>query len=65
MAAVNLGFYDALFQARLDLVGISVMAGPVLLDLYVPSVRIFTEFSDGAAIHLNFGVGGSILPGAF
>lgn len=65
MAAVNLGNYDALFEGRFDLVGLSAMVGPVLLDLYAPSLRIFTEFSDGAVVHLSFGIGGSVLPDAF
>jgi hypothetical protein len=52
------------FQGRADLVGISALLGPVLLDLHAPSFRLFVNDS-GAVLHFMFGIGGAILPDAF
>lgn len=52
----------AALELRFDLIGISALFGPVLLDLYLPSFRVFTDFDSGTVMHFMFGVGGSILP---
>jgi len=53
-----------LMEIRADLVGVSAMVGPVLLELNAPSVRVFTEFNV-ALIHLMFGIQATVLPDAF
>lgn len=50
------------FQARFDLVGISAVFGPVLLDVHAPSIRVFSDFDSATVLHFMFGIGGSILP---
>ncbi|MCA9619830.1 MAG: hypothetical protein KC731_12475, partial [Myxococcales bacterium] len=62
-AAVNLP--KAAMEVRFDVVGISAMLGPVLLDLYVPSFRVLTDFDNGTVLHFMFGIGGAILPAWF
>jgi hypothetical protein len=52
------------FEGRADLIGISALVGPVLLDLHAPSFRIFAN-DVGYSMHFMFGIGAAILPDAF
>ena len=56
---------SALMEFRADLVGLAALVGPALIELNLPSLRVFTEFDQGAAIVLLFGVQAAILPDAF
>lgn len=60
MAAINVGD-NVLFQGRLDLVGVSVAAAPVLVDLYMPSFRIIPG-EGGVLLSWMFGAGISLVP---
>lgn len=53
---------QAVFEARLDLIGASMNLGPVLLDVHLPSWRILTN-GDVTAMAFIFGIGGAWLPG--
>lgn len=62
-AAVNLP--SAALEARFDLIGISALFGPVLLDVYLPTFRVLSDFDNGTALHFTFGIGGAVLPAWF
>jgi hypothetical protein len=53
---------DTVFEARADLVGLSVFIDPMLLDIYLPSFRVNTDFEDGALFTYIFGVGAAWAP---
>lgn len=53
---------DTLFEVRADLIGASVLLDPFLIDIYLPSWRINTDFEDGATFTYIFGIGGAWAP---
>ncbi len=52
-------------EFRADVVGVSAMVGPALIELNLPSLRILSDFDTGTAIGLFFGFQAVILPDAF
>lgn len=53
---------DSLFEVRADLIGASILLEPFLIDIYLPSWRINTDFENGASFTYIFGVGGAWAP---
>jgi hypothetical protein len=53
---------DILLEARADLIGISILVDPVLIDLFLPSFRANTDTDGVDAFTYVFGVGAAWLP---
>ncbi len=53
---------DVTLEGRLDLLGVSVLLDPILLDVYAPSFRVNSNLDDGHFFTYVFGVGASWLP---
>jgi hypothetical protein len=62
---VNTQGGPAFAEFRVDVVGVSALVGPALLELNLPSFRLISDFDTGTAVALYFGVQGVILPDAF
>ncbi len=53
---------DVTFEGRADLIGVSIHVDPILIDLYVPSFRVNTDFDRAHLFTYVFGAGASWLP---
>jgi MYXO-CTERM domain-containing protein len=53
---------DIFLEGRADLVGLSVLLDPVLLDFYVPSFRVNSDLDRSHFFTYVFGVGAAVLP---
>ncbi len=53
---------DIFLEGRADLIGISVLIDPVLLDFYVPSFRVNSDLDRNHFFTYVFGVGAAVLP---